>query len=117
MASVRHIYGQRKARRERARKLATSKRRGRFQHTLQEIAGSTFASFGTNFFVIEERRNDKVLFKRTSLGKSLCNRMATAQVIEPARINPLVFKTAKLRRLRIKQLDIEIQKFRTRRRL
>ena len=39
--------------------------------------------------------------------------MTAAQVVEPSRVDAFVFKTAILGRLGIKQLDIEIQKFRT----
>ena len=38
--------------------------------------------------------------------------MTAAQVIEAPRINPFIGKAAKLRRLCIEQLDVEIQKLR-----
>ena len=78
------------------------KRSDRIQYTFQEVAGSTFAGIGTDFFVVEEASHKAIVFSRLGTNNRFGNGMATAQIVEPSRINPFIVKAATICRLGIK---------------
>ena len=119
---MRHVDGESDTRREtrgerrvRLVILSGAERSRRIQNALQEVARGTFASGRTHFFVIEETCDKAIVFCRLCTNNRFGNRMAAAQVVEPARINPFVVKTTAICRLCIKKLHIEINQARSRR--
>lgn len=83
-----------------------------FQHALEEVAGGTFARFGTDLLVVEECRHQVILLGHGRTGHRDGNCMAARKVVEPAGEYPFIIEPAQLCRLRIKELHVKIKQVR-----